>query len=150
MIAAAYAAALLCAVLLTGCGHEPSGKVGRWYSEAQVEQGERLFQHYCAECHGGHAQGLAPDWRVRQADGSYPPPPLNGTAHTWHHPLSVLQRVIQEGGAPYDGKMPGFKGRLSEAEQLAIIAWFQHFWSDQIYEAWRETDQQQKGSGGGS
>ena len=76
------------------------------------------------------------NWRKTQADGSYPPPPLNGTAHAWHHPLSVLLRTIQEGGARLGGKMPEFGQTLSREEQLAAIAFFQSKWDEKIYEGW--------------
>ncbi|MDQ6965838.1 MAG: cytochrome c, partial [Mariprofundaceae bacterium] len=63
-------------------------------------------------------------------------PPLNGTGHAWHHSMPLLLQIMQEGGAFYDGNMPGFKEQLSEAEQLAVIAWFQSYWSDDIYRQW--------------
>jgi len=34
--------------------------------------------------------------------------------------------------------MPGFGGKLKEAEKLAAIAYVQSFWSDKIYDAWDE------------
>lgn len=111
---------------------------GRWYSRAQVESGESIFQQHCASCHGDQAEGLAADWRQRQADGSLPPPPLNGSAHAWHHPLSVLLQVINDGGAPYGGNMPAFAERLSNAEKRAAIAYFQDFWDDETYQQWQQ------------
>lgn len=141
--------ALICA--LSGCGQQDeavpkagardfsalSAKAGRWYTTAQVRRGARLFEDNCALCHGANAQGPAQDWRQRLADGSFPPPPLNGTAHTWHHPLPVLLRVIEQGGVPLGGKMPGFAATMDEAQMLAVIAWFQNHWSDEIYRHWQ-------------
>ena len=49
------------------------------------ELGGKIFNNNCAVCHGQNASGPKGDWREKLADGSYPPPPLNGTAHTWHH-----------------------------------------------------------------
>lgn len=115
---------------------EPDTVTGRWYSVAQVEAGAQVFQQHCASCHGSEAQGLAQDWRQRQADGSLPPPPLDGSAHAWHHPLSVLLQVINEGGAPYGGNMPAFAERLSAAEKRAAIAYFQDYWDPDIYQQW--------------
>ncbi|MFN3162747.1 MAG: c-type cytochrome [Pseudohongiellaceae bacterium] len=109
---------------------------GRWYSQAQVESGAGIFQQHCASCHGREAEGLVADWRARQADGSLPPPPLNGSAHAWHHPLPVLLQVINDGGAPYGGKMPAFAEQLSATEKRAAIAYFQDFWDDEIYQQW--------------
>jgi mono/diheme cytochrome c family protein len=111
-------------------------QTGRWYSDEQVEVGEQLFLDNCAVCHGRQAQGLVADWRQRLDDGSLPPPPLNGTAHAWHHPLPVLLQVINDGGVALGGKMPGFGERLDEAGKRAVIAYFQSFWSEEIYGQW--------------
>lgn len=110
----------------------------RWYSESQVNVGKQLFQNNCASCHGDQAQGLDTDWKKTLPDGSYPSPPLNGTAHAWHHPLPQLLRTIEQGGVPLGGVMPGFANKLSEKERLAVIAYFQSFWSDEIYQRWNE------------
>ena len=132
--------ALLSSLLLLGSDAESaeSKLEGRWYTEAQLQSGQKIFLDNCAVCHGKQAQGLTPDWRKRQADGSFPPPPLNGTAHAWHHPLSLLRTTIREGGIRLGGTMQGFKGKLSNDEQLAAIAYFQSFWADEIYAQWAQ------------
>lgn len=126
---------------LSGCSQEKSEpKIpGRWYTQSHIDLGSKQFLKHCSNCHGKNAEGTV-DWRERLADGSFPPPPLNGTAHAWHHNLSTLLRTINNGGVPLGGKMPGFKEVLSDNEKLASIAYFQHFWSDEIYQAWLERD----------
>ena len=127
------------AVVLMGCSDGTGGGQlvpGRWYTPSQVQQGKLVFQANCASCHGNEAQGTMLDWRKTLADGSYPPPPLNGTAHAWHHPMSVLLRTIREGGIRLGGKMPGFGQSLSEEQQLAAIAFFQSHWTEDIYKEW--------------
>lgn len=128
--------------LLAGCGDAgiadgpANSETGRWYSVEQVSAGEEVFAAHCAECHGDTAQGAVADWRERLPDGSFPPPPLNGSAHAWHHPLSVLLQVIDEGGTALGGQMPPFGAVLAEDEKLAAIAWFQDLWSDENYSQW--------------
>ncbi|MEJ2407109.1 MAG: cytochrome c [Candidatus Thiodiazotropha sp.] len=100
----------------------------------RLAQGARLYQMNCAECHGSHAQG-APDWRQRDADGMFPPPPLNGTGHAWHHPTNMLRHVIANGSPGDQGNMPAWGDRLSGEEIDAIIAWFQSKWPDPFYPA---------------
>ncbi len=108
-----------------------------------MDSGEPLYQTYCAACHG--ADGSAtPDWRTPDAAGNYPPPPLNGTAHTWHHPLAVLEDTIASGGVRFGGVMPGFSAVLTRDERLAIIAWLQSLWPDAIYERWEEIDRRSR------
>ncbi len=113
-----------------------NSKQKRWYSIEQVQTGKKVFLKHCAVCHGKEAQGLTNDWRKPLADKSYPPPPLNGTAHAFHHPLSDLKKSINLGGLSQSGKMPAFKDKLKENEKLSVIAYFQSFWSDEIYNIW--------------
>ena len=120
-------------------GSQAPERADRWYSAEQVASGRRLFGEHCASCHGASAEGTA-TWRKRDASGNYPPPPLNGTAHTWHHSLSVLDATIVNGGAAMDGVMPGFGSLLDRDQRLAVIAYFQDFWSEEIYRRWKEID----------
>ena len=112
---------------------------GRWYTQKQVILGKQIYTEHCLECHNTNAQGTTGNKPL--ADGSYPPPPLNGTAHTWHHPLPILQQIIQNGGIAYGGKMPAFKNKLTNSEQQSVISYFQTFWDDKIYGIWEKTNQ---------
>ena len=112
----------------------------RWYKPAHSEIGQGLFDSHCASCHGLGAVGN-PNWRQPDANGLIRPPPLNGTAHAWHHPLRVLYEQIMRGSAPGVGNMPAFKDVLTRGEVLAIIAYFQSLWPDQIYQAWQRMDE---------
>lgn len=146
---------LLCFVLV-GCGNinkaEPRIIVdidkeqittGRWYSQQQADKGSIIFANHCAACHGQNAQATS-NWKTPNADGHYPPPPLDGSAHAWHHPLSVLSQIILEGGGAYDGQMPAWKNTLSETEVYAAIASFQEYWSDETYEGWLTMEKQSR------
>ncbi len=134
---------------LLGCSKDENSAVntdrtsqvsGRWYSIEQVERGKPVYQVHCAVCHQPDASGTK-DWKTPDAAGNYPPPPLNGTAHTWHHPMSVLQRTIRNGGIPLGGVMPPFKDKLSNQEVDNIIAFVQSHWSDEVYAHWLQRDQ---------
>ncbi|KGE78565.1 cytochrome Cbb3 [Halomonas salina] len=118
---------------ISGCGEDTVE--GRWYTQAQVDRGKQVFVENCAECHGRSAQG-AFNWRKPLDDGSYPPPPLDGSAHAWHHSFDMLMRTINEGGIPLGGQMPAFEDKLSKDKKEAAIAYFQSQWDDRIYEAW--------------
>lgn len=115
------------------------GAETRWYSPEQVAAGAPLYAEHCAACHKANAQGTA-DWKSRDANGKLPPPPLNGTAHTWHHPLEVLRMVVRQGGGQFGGSMPGFAETLSAGQIDAILAWIQSHWSDEIYALWHQRD----------
>ena len=113
---------------------------GRWYTESQIREGEPLYQSHCAVCHAADGSATA-EWRTLDANGNYPPPPLNGTAHTWHHPLDQLVDTIDKGGAPFGGVMPGFGALLNRAQSVAIVAYIQSWWTDDIYARWAEIDE---------
>ncbi len=154
---------LLAVIGLAGCGEQPAQPTGggatpstsastaasassnppsgRWYTRAQVERGNGLFQTHCAECHKPDASGT-PEWRSLDANGKLPPPPLNGTAHAWHHPLSVLRRTVRIGGVPLGGSMPAFQDKLSAAQIDDILAWVQSQWPEEVYRIWQERDTQ--------
>ena len=111
----------------------------RWYKPLHAEAGRGLFDTHCAACHGVAAVG-DPNWREPDPNGLTRPPPLNGTAHAWHHPLAALYEQISRGSAPGVGNMPAFKNLLGRGEVLAVIAYFQSLWPDEIYQAWQRMD----------
>lgn len=104
---------------------------------AQMTRGRKLFLQNCAVCHGQKAEG-APNWRQKDPDGKYPPPPLNGTGHAWHHPMNALRMTIRDGTQKIGGKMPAWGDKLSDQEIDDIIAWFQGEWPPEIYQSWFE------------
>ena len=119
----------------SGVVNEQNQVANRWYTYSQIAQGRRVFQNNCATCHGQQAQGTL-NWRKPLADGSYPPPPLDGSAHAWHHSLRALKQTIHQGNIALGGKMPAFKEVLTDAEIEAAIAYFQSKWNAEIYQVW--------------
>ncbi|NGP90033.1 c-type cytochrome [Fodinibius halophilus] len=129
------------AILVISCNSsekaEPTKTIeGRWFTQKQYTLGKQVFTNNCAQCHGQHGEGTVEDWKQRNADGSFPPPPLNGSAHTWHHPFKVLMKTINKGGKRLGGTMPAFEDKLSREEKVAVIAYFQSLWDDKTYNRW--------------
>jgi mono/diheme cytochrome c family protein len=54
----------------------------------------------------------------------------------WHHPTEALLRIIEHGGAPLGGVMPAFGSVTEEQQTLDIIAYFQSWWTDDVYTRW--------------
>lgn len=95
----------------------------------RVEAGAALYAQYCAACHAADLQG-APNWKVRQPNGSLPPPPHDDTGHTWHHPDPLLLSIVTKGGDPaYNGVMPGFGTTLTDDQMTAILDFIKSHWS---------------------
>jgi len=126
--------------LMLVAGQATAATVDRWYSNQQLVTGEVLFKRNCASCHGSNAEATA-NWKTTDANGNYPPPPLNGSAHAWHHSGDQLKNTILEGGVKFGGLMPGFSDKLTDAEIDAVIAYFQSKWPDDIYSKWAERNQ---------
>ena len=96
--------------------------------------GEKIYNKNCLSCHGPKGQGLAKDWKVKDENGNYPAPPLNGTAHTWHHSPEQLLYTINKGGVEMGGQMPAFEKRLTEEEKKALIEYMYSLWPKEIQE----------------
>ncbi len=122
----------------------PEKGTGRWFTEAQASAGKETFAQYCAGCHGAEAAST-PDWKKLDANGNYPPPPLNGSAHAWHHPLAVLKMVIEEGGEPVGGVMPAWGDVLTDEQIINVIASFQSYWPNETYDLWLEREKASRG-----
>ncbi len=105
----------------------------RWYDAIQASQGQGIFQQQCAGCHGSNAEAK-PGWQT--ASGEAAAPPLNGSAHSWHHSLKQLRKTIQMGSIQLGGVMPGFGKKLSDSEIDNAIAFFQSKWPDKTYSDW--------------
>lgn len=132
------------ALVLVACSDPaPPSAPLRNLDPERIARGADVFRQHCVVCHGADAQG-AENWRVRNADGTFLPPPLNGTGHAWHHPWADLKRTIQQGTAALGGNMPPWQGVLSEQETEDVILWFQSLWSDEVYAAWWEIDRRQR------
>ena len=128
-------------LVLLACAEDQSAQKnikkldGRWFSADQVALGKSVYEVNCISCHLENAKGTK-EWKKTLDDDSYPPPPLNGTAHAWHHSIEVLLTVINQGGIPNGGKMPAFKNKLSQDQKIAVVAYFQSFWPKDIYKKW--------------
>ena len=107
----------------------------RWYSQDQVAIGKPLYAEYCAGCHGDNGQGGV-NWDRPNKDGSYPPQPLNGSGHSWHHSRTSIEKTIAQGGTHPGATMPGFADSLDKQRRQAVIAAFQDFWDDKTYSGW--------------
>ena len=115
-------------IFITGCNPSDTDNS----SDSAVLSDEAIYNKNCLSCHGPKGQGLAEDWKVKDANGNYPPPPLNGTAHTWHHSPAQLLYTINKGGDEIGGQMPAFQDLLSEREKQALIDYIYRLWPKEI------------------
>ena len=140
---------IACAIITAGCEeanqsetrslkdilNQNTERVVRNFDPTQIQRGEIIFQANCENCHGKKAAGTT-DWRKPGADGRFPPPPLNGTAHAWHHSTAVLKKTILKGGPPEFSSMPAWEDKLTEQQVDDVVVWIKSLWPDEIYATW--------------
>ena len=101
----------------------------------RVALGQQLFKIHCVKCHGNQGQG-DPNWRKKDSQGHWPPPPLNGSGHSWHHSVTWLRAMIRDGSPVGQGNMPAWKNQLKGEEITALVAYIQSLWPEKIYQHW--------------
>ena len=136
----ATVSALLMVVLVTACSSSPGEDIptpGSVSTAQAPPTGGEIFASNCAACHGAAGEGQ-PDWHIRKADGTLPPPPLNGSGHTWHHGDGLLYRIVRQGGKMledplypgFKSAMPAFGDRLSHEEIIGVLTYVKSLWGD--------------------
>jgi len=103
---------------------------------SQIADGQRVYQQYCASCHGANLEG-EPNWQRRDAAGMLPAPPHDPSGHTWHHPDTMLFEFVKYGpkhfaGADYATKMPPYEDVLTDSDIWAVLAYIKSTWPNEI------------------
>lgn len=112
---------------------QPKNLAARKLGAEKIKRGEDVYRKNCASCHGPNGEA-APGWRTPGPDGRYPPPPLDGSAHAWHHSTETLEKMIREGSPA--GGMPAWDGKLTKQQIDDVIVWIKSLWPDEVYDIW--------------
>ncbi len=113
----------------------PKNLAARKLDPEKIKRGEAVYRANCASCHGPNGEAT-PGWRNPGADGRYPPPPLDGSAHAWHHSTETLERMIRVGSPADIGGMPAWDGKLTNQQIDDVIVWIKSLWPDEVYDIW--------------
>jgi mono/diheme cytochrome c family protein len=116
---------------------EPKNLAARKLDPEKIKRGEAVYRANCANCHGPNGEAT-PGWRNPGADGRYPPPPLDGSAHAWHHSTETLERMIRVGSPADIGGMPAWDGKLTNQQIDDVIVWIKSLWPDEVYDIWHK------------
>jgi mono/diheme cytochrome c family protein len=105
---------------------------------AQVALGRSLYDQHCAFCHGASLAGK-PGWDREYPSGGRPALPLDGSGAIDRLADRDLFDVTKFGGQPfsppaYRNDMPGFEGRLSDADIWAALAFVKSRWPEEVRE----------------
>lgn len=144
-------------LLLVGCraaGHaatstvEPAGSPPALDPQL-VKQGEAIYAHHCATCHGASLEGEA-DWKLQNPDGTFRSPPHDASGHTWHHSDVQLIDAIRLGGARLPANvggsspMPAYEAILTKQDIVAVLEFIKSTWPEEqrLYQWERTLDAQ--------
>ncbi len=116
---------------------------------AQVALGHTLYDQHCAFCHGQDLAGK-PGWDGDYPTGGRPPLPLDGSGAIARLGDRDLFDITKFGGQPfspptYKNDMPGFEGRLADADIWAILAFMKSRWPEEVRERQKEAAKDREG-----
>ncbi len=102
-----------------------------------IARGKIVYENNCTSCHQVNLVGTE-NWKGLDEDGHRKAPPLNGSAHTWHHDDATLHNIIKYGLTKlvknYEGKMLGFEGNLNDKDIDSVLSYMKSFWPDDMYQ----------------
>jgi len=101
----------------------PGASSGSLTASAKPAHGEALYKTYCASCHGPSGQGEF-NWMNKDRGA----PPLDSSAHAWHHEDAQLVSMILDKPAP-DSRMPPWRGILTRDDAIDIVAYIKTLWT---------------------
>lgn len=97
-----------------------------------VAKGERLYKKNCIACHGEKGIGENPrDIYAKDEKGNYVAPPLNESAHAWHHTDEQLVAIILDGSFR-NPRMIAWKTQLPKDDVGALVEYIKSLWSERI------------------
>lgn len=97
----------------------------------KIARGQAIYEKYCINCHGKNGVGENPsNPKALDEQGNYLAPPLDGSAHAWHHTDDDLAEFIAN-GSPQNKRMKAWKETLTTAEIRDVIEYIKSLWGPQ-------------------
>lgn len=96
-----------------------------------ISKGEALYQKYCVSCHGEKGVGENPLNIYATDEYGVIAPPLDESAHAWHHTDEALVEVILEGSSR-NPRMKSWKDVLTEEDARDLVGYIKSLWSPRI------------------
>ncbi len=93
-----------------------------------IAAGERLYNENCAGCHGLRGVGERPGDMYARDEFGFVAPPLDDTAHGWHHPDDDLVAIILNGSSRNE-RMIAWKLKFARRDSEDIVAYIKSLWS---------------------
>ena len=95
---------------------------------AILDKGRRIYRDSCQDCHGVDGVGERPDDIYAEDEYGYVAPPMDDSAHAWHHSDRNLVEVILA-GSPRNQRMIAWRDVLALEEVESVVAYIKSLWS---------------------
>ncbi len=119
--------------LLAQRGAFSKKKADSGLSPALVAKGETIYKKNCISCHGERGIGENPaDIYAIDEKENYIAPPLNESAHAWHHTDEQLMEMILEGSSRNPRMIAWKKEGLSIDDARSLVEYIKSLWSERI------------------
>lgn len=97
-----------------------------------IARGAETYGKLCVSCHGKNGEGERPeDMYAVDANGFVVAPPLDSSAHAWHHSDTALVDFILN-GSPQNPRMRAWKDTLDRQSALELVAYMKSLWSPEV------------------
>ncbi len=93
-----------------------------------IAAGARLYNENCAGCHGVRGVGERPGDMYARDEYGFVAPPLDDTAHGWHHSDDDLVAIILNGSSRNE-RMIAWKLKFARRDSENIVAYIKSLWS---------------------
>jgi mono/diheme cytochrome c family protein len=87
-----------------------------------IARARRHYEYFCKSCHGDNGVGERPDDMYAQDEYGFVAPPLDDSAHGWHHSDGNLAETILK-GSPRNPRMMPFGDLLTDEDARNIVAY---------------------------
>ncbi len=95
---------------------------------AAVTRGQQLFEENCQACHGARGVGERPKDMYAEDEYGFVAPPLDNSAHGWHHSdLGIVETILN--GSERNKRMIAWKQKLSREDAENILAYIKSIWT---------------------
>ena len=93
-----------------------------------IAAARKTYEQYCQSCHGKNGVGERPKDMYAQDSYGFVAPPLDNSAHGWHHTDDGLAYTILNGSSRNPRMLP-FKDMISEEDARNVVAYIKSLWS---------------------
>ncbi len=95
---------------------------------AAVGDGRKLYEENCQSCHGVRGVGERPKDMYARDEYGFVAPPLDNSAHGWHHSDEGIVETILK-GSDRNKRMIAWQGTLSRQDAWDVVAYLKSIWT---------------------